>query len=135
MRGRTPHVPALYACHSSPIHARLIAALDALQSSACAGIAAQLIRSVPTDPDRGLFPQNDDYEVVVGRLLRRSGRSAEVIETCLALLGDPAAHPARDIQAAIQAMEQTGEYGGAGNFSLAESSSDLAGRLLRQPAS
>jgi len=36
------------------------------------------------------------------------------------------------IQAAIQAMDATGEYGSAGNYQLAESSSDLAGRLLRQ---
>ena len=30
------------------------------------------------------------------------------------------------IQAAIQAMEATGEYGGAGNYQLAESSSSVA---------
>lgn len=36
------------------------------------------------------------------------------------------------IQAAQQAMESTLEYGNQGNYQLAESSSDLAGRLLRQ---
>jgi hypothetical protein len=36
------------------------------------------------------------------------------------------------IQAAIKAMEGTSEYGGSGNYVLAESNSDMAGRLLRQ---
>jgi hypothetical protein len=36
------------------------------------------------------------------------------------------------VQAAMKAMEDTGEFGDAGNFQLAESNSDLAGRLLRQ---
>ncbi len=39
------------------------------------------------------------------------------------------------IQAAVQAMEQTGESGSGGNYALAESNSDLAGRLLRQAES
>jgi HEAT repeat protein len=81
--------PALYACHSSPVHARIIEALDRMGSTRCAVIVPQLIRSVPTDPDRALFPDNDNYEMLVGRLIRRSGRGAETIETCLALLGDP----------------------------------------------
>lgn len=80
--------PALYACHNCPLHARIIEALDALGSTRTAGIAPHLIRSVPTDPDRALFPENDDYETLVGRVLRRSGRAEELIETCLALLGE-----------------------------------------------
>lgn len=39
------------------------------------------------------------------------------------------------IQAAIEAMEATLENGNTGNYTLAESSSDLAGRLLRQAES
>jgi len=93
--------PALYACHSSPIHARIIEALDAVASTRTARIVPQLIRSVPTDPDRGLFLHNDDYEVLVGRLIRRSGRGHEVIETCLALLGDPEAKAAPDLSGAL----------------------------------
>ena len=93
--------PALYACHSSPLHARIIEALDALGSTRAAAIVPQLIRSVPTDPDRGLFLQNDDYELLVGRLIRRSGRGSEVIEACLALLGDPSAKATEDIKAAL----------------------------------
>jgi HEAT repeat protein len=93
--------PALYACHSSPLHARIIEALDALGSTRAASLAPHLIRSVPTDPDRALFPENDDYETLVGRSLRRTGRGAEVIETCLALLGDPEAKGSDEIKTAI----------------------------------
>jgi len=93
--------PALYACHSSPVHARIITALDALGSARATAIVPQLIRSVPTDPDRALFPQNDDYELLVGRLIRRSGRGNEVLESCLALLNDPSAKPAEDLEAAL----------------------------------
>ena len=93
--------PALYACHSSPIHARIIEALDALGSTRTATIVPRLIRSVPTDPDRGLFLQNDDYETLVGRLIRRSGRGNDVVETCLDMLGDPSAVSTKDLKAAI----------------------------------
>ena len=68
-----------------------------------APIVPHLIRSVPTDPDRALFPQNDTYETLVGRVILRSGRAEETIETCLALLGDPEATAADDLQQAIAA--------------------------------
>ncbi len=93
--------PALYACHSSPIHARILGALERLGSKRAGPIAAAILRSVPTDPDRGLFLANDDYETVVGRLLRRSGRGPEVVETCLAMLGDRAAKASPEIQTAL----------------------------------
>ena len=90
--------PALYACHSGPLHARIIEALDAIGSTRTARIVPQLICSVPTDPDRALFPENDDYEVLVGRVIQRSERAEEVIETCLALLGDPQAAATDDLK-------------------------------------
>jgi len=93
--------PALYACHSSPLHARIIAALDATGSTHTADIVPHLIRSVPTDPDRALFPENDTYETLVGRVILRSGRAEVTIETCLALLGDPQAGTADDVKQAI----------------------------------
>jgi HEAT repeat protein len=93
--------PALYACHSSPMHARIIEALDWLGSTNAAVLVPALIRSVPTDPDRALFPFNDDYETLVGRIIRRNRRGAEVIETCLAILGDPKAKVSAEIQAAM----------------------------------
>jgi hypothetical protein len=93
--------PALYACHSLPVHARLIEALDRLGSTRAASLVPQLIRSVPTDPDRGLFPQNDEYELLVGRLILRSGRGGEVVEACLALLGDALAKATPEFKAAL----------------------------------
>ena len=93
--------PALYACHNSPLHARLIEALDAVGSTRVGPLAPALIRSVPTDPDRALFPENDAYETLVGRLIRRGGRAPEVIETCLALLGDTQAKPVEEIKQAV----------------------------------
>jgi HEAT repeat protein len=93
--------PALYACHSSPVHARILEALDALGSSRAGPLAARIIQSVPTDPDRGLFAANDDYETLAGRLIRRSGREREVVDACLALLGDRSAKASPDLRAAL----------------------------------
>jgi len=93
--------PALYACHASPPHARIIAALDWLGSTGAGPIVPQLIRSVPTDPDRALFPQNDTYELLAGRVIRRSGRGEELAATCLTLLGDPEAESADDLKQAV----------------------------------
>ena len=59
------------------------------------------IRSVPTDPDRALFSYNDDYEAVTGRVIRRNGAEAAVVETCLATLGDTEATPVKEIQQAF----------------------------------
>lgn len=93
--------PALYACHSGPVHARIIDALNRLRSRAAGPLVSPLIRSVPTDPDRALFPQNDDYEVQVGRLIRRGGREPEVVEACLALLGDSDAKASPELRSAL----------------------------------
>ncbi len=93
--------PALYACHSGPVHARILEALNRIGAAGCQAVIPQMIRSVPTDPDRALFPQNDEYEVQVGRLIRRSGLEDEVVETCLSLLGDPGARPVPALAAAV----------------------------------
>lgn len=93
--------PALYACHASPLHARILAALDGIGSAKAAAIVPQIIRSVPTDSDRALFPDNDDYETLAGRLIRRSGRGDVVVNSCLHLLGDPQAAPESDLKAAL----------------------------------
>ena len=92
---------ALIACHSSPVHAYIIEALDALGTTNTAAIVPALIRSVPTDPDRALLPGNDDYETLVGRVIRRSGQAGAVIETCLAILGDAQATQQADLAKAI----------------------------------
>ncbi|MFI5379699.1 MAG: HEAT repeat domain-containing protein [Tepidisphaerales bacterium] len=97
---------ALMACHSSPVHHLIIEALDAMGSTRAAPIVPHLIRSVPTDPDRALFPFNDDYETLVGRVIRRNGAAPAVIETCLAILGDPQATRTKEIEQAVAATHE-----------------------------
>ncbi len=93
--------PALYACHASPIHARLLEALDRVGCARAGELVPKVIHSVPTDPDRALFAGNDDYERLAGRFIRRNGRGTETIETCLSILGDPAAATNAEIRAAL----------------------------------
>ena len=93
--------PALMACHASPVHLRIVAALDAQASTNAAALVPHLIRCVPTDPDRALFPGNDDCETLVGRVLRRQGAEARVTETCLAVLGDAQAVRDPEVAAAL----------------------------------
>jgi HEAT repeat protein len=82
---------ALYACHASPVHYLIAESLDAIGSTRADSIVPNLIRSVPTDMDRALLPRSDDCETVVGRVIRRSGDEAIVVEACLGILGDPQA--------------------------------------------
>ena len=93
---------ALMACHASPVHYFIVESLDALASKQTGRITPQMIRAVPTDPDRALFPFNDDCEAIFGRVIRRSALHAAVVETCLAVLGDPQAQPNKEIETAFQ---------------------------------
>ncbi len=93
--------PALYACHSSPIHARVIEALDRIGSKDAAPIVPDIICSIPTDPDRALYLETDTYELLAGRVIRRSGRGDQLIETCLAILGDPDAQADPELHQAL----------------------------------
>jgi HEAT repeat protein len=86
--------PALMACHASPVHYLIAAALDAQGSTRARDILPHLIRSLPVDQDRALLLENDDCETLTGRVIRRHGAEAAVAETCLAILGD--AQAARD---------------------------------------
>jgi HEAT repeat protein len=89
---------ALIACHAAPVHARIVAALDKLGSRGAGPHVPALVRMVPTDPDRALFPGNDDFETLVGRVIRRSGRGDALANACLSLLGDTApGTPDRDL--------------------------------------
>lgn len=93
---------ALIACHAAPVHARIVAALDQLGSRGTGPQVPALVRMVPTDPDRALLPSNDDFESLVGRVIRRSGRGDALINTCLHALGDAAATtPDPDLLAAL----------------------------------
>lgn len=97
---------ALMACHASPVHYFIVEALDKMGSKQARRLVPHLIRSVPTDTDRALFLPNDDCETLFGRVIRRSGAEAEVVETCLAILGDAQAARQADFEAAIGATHQ-----------------------------
>jgi HEAT repeat protein len=92
---------ALYACHASPVHYFIAEALDHHGSTRATSAVPHLIRSVPTDPDRALLLCTDDCEAVVGRVIRRQGAEAAVVETCLAILGDAEAERVAEIEQAI----------------------------------
>jgi HEAT repeat protein len=107
---------ALMACHASPVHYFIIEALDALGSHQAASILPHMIRSVPIDPDRALLLQTDDYEGLVGRVIRRHDCEAPVVETCLALLGDPQAQATEEFEDAIRTVHRCwGGHPGAEN--------------------
>lgn len=97
---------ALMSCHASPLHYFITEALDARRSEQATSIVPHLIRSVPIDPDRALFPRNDDCEALVGRVIRRNGAEAAVVETCLALLGDRQAARTDAIEEAISTIHR-----------------------------
>ncbi|MFV1967071.1 MAG: HEAT repeat domain-containing protein, partial [Pirellulaceae bacterium] len=97
---------ALMACHASPVHYLIAEALDAIGSRRAKPVVPHLIRSVPIDPDRALLLENDDCEVIVGRVIRRQGMEEAVVETCLALLGDSDAKPTQEIQDAISTIHR-----------------------------
>jgi HEAT repeat protein len=92
---------ALYACHASPVHYFVAEALDHQGSVRAASAVPNLIRSVPTDPDRALLLCNDDCEAVVGRVIRRQGFEGGVVETCLGILGDAEAARLPELEQAI----------------------------------
>ncbi len=101
---------ALMACHSSPIHYFIAEALDARGSTQAAALVPRLVESVPTDFDRALMPGNDDYETIIGRVIRRNDRTASVVETCLATLGATNAAPDPALVAAL--AKTHGAWGG-----------------------
>jgi HEAT repeat protein len=109
---RTADHSWLMGCHSSIPHYRILEALDAIGSRGTPPLTGALLRSVPMDCDRGLLLENDAYEITVARLVNRSGMAAKVIETALSVLGDPAAKPTPELQAAVTASppaESVGE--------------------------
>ena len=97
---------ALMSCHAAPVHFFLLEAVDRLESTAINGLLPDIIRSVPIDPDRALFAYNDDYETLVGRLIRRQGAEAEVVETCLAILGEEKTRRSERIAKAVGTVER-----------------------------
>ena len=78
---------ALMACHASPVHLRIVEALDQIGTKNHPELVPHLIDCVPTDFDRALFLQNDTAEQLIGRVIRNQGMENAVAESCLKILG------------------------------------------------
>jgi HEAT repeat protein len=96
----------LRSAQASPVYFRMLEALERMKSKGAGPLAASLVMSIPTDKDRGLLYELDSYEKLVGRTIQRSGRMAEVVEACFAVLGEtpPAAGAAQvgpELKAAV----------------------------------
>jgi len=116
---RTADHSWLMGCHSSIAHYRILEALDAMGVRGVEGLTAQILRSIPMDPDRGLLYEDDDYEKVSARVIHRSGMAPAVIETCLSVLGDPEAKPAPELVEAVTASPPAESTGGVAPSSRA----------------
>lgn len=97
---------ALMACHASPVHIRIVEALDRIGTKGHPELVPHLIACVPTDFDRALFLRNDTAEQLIGRVIRNQGAEATVMETCLKTLGDTTAKPSPEIEAALKNVHQ-----------------------------
>jgi len=84
----------LRSAQASPIYFRMLEALERMGSKGAAPLADKLVVSIPSDKDRGLLYELDSYEKLVGRVIEHSGRMHDVVEACLAVLGEKSDAPA-----------------------------------------
>jgi len=91
----------LRSAQASPCYFRMLESLERMKSTGGAELAGQLVTSIPTDKDRGLLYELDTYESLVGRTIKRIGRTDDVMEACMSVLGDKSARS--DIDAALKA--------------------------------
>ncbi|MEZ6079920.1 MAG: HEAT repeat domain-containing protein [Pirellulaceae bacterium] len=91
----------LMACHASPLHCFITEALGCAAMRAGSQHCSPSNPFAPIDPDRALFLGNDDREALVGRVVRRNAAEAAVVETCLAILGDPQAVRNQEVEESI----------------------------------
>jgi HEAT repeat protein len=83
---RTADHDWLMGCHASPVHYRILEALDRIGSERAAGIVPQILRSIPIDPDRAVLFEIDAYETVAANVIARSGLRENVVRSCAAVL-------------------------------------------------
>jgi HEAT repeat protein len=80
--------PWLMGSHPPVIQYRVLEALDAIGSRQGVAAVPLILRAIPMDKDRGLLYERDSYETLTARVVQRSGASGDIVETCLAVLGD-----------------------------------------------
>ncbi len=91
----------LVGCHTSPLHYRILEALDRMQTARQTIPVATILRSLPMDKDRALLYEYDGYETLAARVVLRSGRAGDVVETCLAVLGETGTTKHEDLLSSI----------------------------------
>ena len=85
---RTAEHSWLKGCHSSILHYRMLEAIDRMGSTGARAFAGKIVESLPADKDRGLLYELDSYESLSARVIERCGAMDDVVEACLAVLGD-----------------------------------------------
>jgi HEAT repeat protein len=93
----------LMGCHSSVLHFRIIEALDRMATTPPLPVVVTALKSVPIDTDRALLFETDSCENLTARLVNRSPFANDVIETCLAVLGDASAKSSENLKDAVTA--------------------------------
>ncbi len=78
----------LRSAQASPVHFRMLEALDRMESKGAAPLVGKIAESIPTDKDRGLLYELDSAEKLSARVIASSGRMDDVVEACLAVLGE-----------------------------------------------
>lgn len=93
----------LMGCQSSPIHYRVLEAIDRTEPKNIDSIVPSILKSIPIDTDRALLYETDSYENLVARVIARSNLDRQVIETCLFVLGQDGTKPAAPLKEAVTA--------------------------------
>ena len=86
----------LRSAQASPGYFRMLEALERMKSAAGGELAGPIVMSIPVDKDRGLLYELDSYEKMVGRTVKRIGQMDNVVEACLAVLGDKSGNAKAD---------------------------------------
>ncbi|MHC4693918.1 MAG: HEAT repeat domain-containing protein [Planctomycetota bacterium] len=93
----------LMGCNSSPIHYRILEALDRAQTEDIDSIVPTILKSIPIDTDRALLYETDSYENLTARVIAKSNLAPEILKACLSVLQDPNAKPAGNLNEAVTA--------------------------------
>jgi HEAT repeat protein len=93
----------LMGCNSSPIHYRILEALDRAQIEDIDTIVPTILKSIPIDNDRALLYETDSYENLAARVVARSNLAPEILKVCLSVLQDPNAESVNNLKEAVTA--------------------------------
>jgi HEAT repeat protein len=93
----------LMGCNSSPIHYRILEALDRAQTGDIDSIVPTILKSIPIDNDRALLYETDSYENLAARVVAKSNLAPEVLKACLSILEDPNAKAVNNLKEAVTA--------------------------------